>query len=154
MSCRQVDWPADEGLGSEPHGNARIGGPPAAHDPAALAERAAEVFGDVPEGGQRSLFEQETTGNYENITDGGREPAAPVQIAGHILDAHQESILHRVHVQNGRDRATIARDDASYVIGGGAGIVNTMPPEQLGTPGDIGVFAVGEESGIEEIASI
>src|SRR5882672_508780 len=47
-----------------------------------------------------------------------------------------------------------ARPDASHVITHSVWKIKTAPSEQLGSPGDIRVFTIGEEIRVEEIISI
>ena len=69
-----------------------------------------------------------------------------------VLDAHQEAVLHRVHVDLGRQRAAVTGQHLANVIAARVGRVQAFPAHQLGPPGDIGILAVDKEIGIEEFA--
>ena len=91
-------------------------------------------------------------GHHHQVAGGNGEPVAKVQVPGDIFDPHQEPVLHRVHVDFGRQRAAVAGQHIAHVIAAGVGHVQALPAHQLRPPGHVGILAVDEEIGIEELA--
>jgi len=108
----------------------------------------------MPEGRQRSRFGKQAASHHHQVARGHRQPVAAVYAGRRVLDAHQETVLHRVHIDLRRDGPAAAGFGRPHVPGNRPGHINTSPAEQLGAPGHIGILAVGEEIRVEEIASL
>ena len=57
-----------------------------------------------------------------------------------------------MHVDLGRQGAPVSRQHVANMIAARQGSVNAAPAHQLGSPGHVGVLAIDEEIGIEELA--
>ena len=52
-----------------------------------------------------------------------------------------------------RQLGTVVGQNTAHMIRHGSGNIKTFPAEQLGAPGDVGIFAIGEEVVVEEFAA-
>jgi len=141
-----------DGVVVEPGGHVLVGDAFAGHDLAAFVEDAAEGAGDLEEGAEGVVFVEEAAGGDDEIAGGDGEPVAFVEIGSHILEPQEEAVLDRVHIDLFGEGAAVAGEDGADVVAAGVGGIEAAPAEELGAPGDVGVFAVDEEVGIEELA--
>ena len=143
---------ARRGSEGEPGGKVRVGGAAAGHDRAAVAHGARELADEAPEADRRGRLPHERAGHHQRVAPEHRGPAAARDAPGQVLDAHQEAVLHRVHVDVGREGAAVFRVTVAHVAADRVRRIDASPPEELGAPGDVGVLAVDEEIGVEEAA--
>src|SRR5439155_12926644 len=69
-----------------------------------------------------------------------------------ILDPHEKAVLHRVPVDEVGQAFATLRGNPAHVPAHCRRSVETLPAENLRSPGKIGVFAVGKKIFIEEFA--
>lgn len=118
----------------------------------AFGKGLAPLAGEVKQGGERADFPEEAAAENRKIAEGDVEPVLAVDTTGDVFDAHQEAVLDRVHVQAGGQVAPHGGGYAADMEGAGFGDIEATPAEQLGAPGDVGIFAVGEEGRVKEFA--
>ncbi len=124
----------------------------AAHDREPLAHGRAETPQHKPEGRQGPKFIQEATAHYEEIPQRDRKPEPSIQIRRQVLDPHQETVLDRMHIENGGKRSAVFRDNTPHMVRDASRRIKTSPAQQLSSPGNIRIFTVGKEIRIEELA--
>src|ERR1035441_2320868 len=95
---------------------------------------------------------QQTSGHYRQVANRHGQPAMPVEPGRRILNTHQETILHRVHIDGRGDGSPLSGYHAAHVPTHRRRCVDTSPAEQLRPPGHVGILAVGEEIRVEEVA--
>src|SRR5579884_380694 len=78
------------------------------HDGAALADDPPPVSQHIAEGLERALLPQQAAAEDDDVAAGDGKPVPAVDVAGDVLDAHQEAVLHRVHVDVRRKRAAFS----------------------------------------------
>ena len=99
----------------------------------------------VPEGLERSVLPQQAPRHHHDVPRSDGEPVAPVEVRRDVLDAHQEAVLHRVHVDLGGQGAPVSGQRLAHVVSPRIGNVQALPAHQLRPPRHVGVFPVGEE---------
>ena len=119
---------------------------------APLGQHARQIPAQEPEGPKRAVLPEQTTHHHHQVARGDGQPIAAVKIRGNVLDAHQEAVLHGMHVDFRRQRPPVAGQHLAHMIAARVWRVNTLPPQQLGAPCDIRVFAINEKIGVEEFA--
>src|SRR5215471_3801835 len=106
----------------------------------------------LPEPGecrQRRSLDRETGSEHDRVAGHRGNKGRQTFPEGLIVDPQKKTILDRMHVDLRRHGGSPFRQIAPAVIGNGVRRVETLPAEILKPPGEVRVFAIEKEVGIE-----
>ena len=118
----------------------------------ALGANAPALPPEEAEGRQRSPLPRQHVEYDSQIAQGGGEKRAPENRPADILGAQEEAVLGGVIVEHRRQGAAVFGQDAPQVVADCFGDVEAFPARELRAPSQVGVFAVGKEVGVKELA--
>src|SRR4029453_4597713 len=136
----------------EPLRDLRARTAPSRMDQAPGVQRTRPEAHGLGEPGERAPFPEEASGDHREVaTDAADAAATPDRHVG-VLDPHQETISDGSAVDLRGKRAAALRNDPADVLADRLRHVERVPPEELRSPGDVGVLAIGKEALVEELA--
>lgn len=87
-----------DGLELEPGGEVLVSHLAVGHNYLTLFHYFRPMLAQQPEGAQGRMFPQQATAQNDEVPEGDGQEIPQVQMGRHVLDAHQEAVFHRVHV--------------------------------------------------------
>jgi hypothetical protein len=97
------------------------------HDLIPLYKHPTKTSEDDWERTQRCELAKQAGSGYKKIAEADCDQMADIQIRCDVLNAHQEAIFHRMHIDRSRQGFSIRRQNVAHVIRDGVWHVQTFP---------------------------